>query len=73
MTNPNTLTNKQRQAEHIEEGYEERGVPEDEAERRAWATVNAIHHGGEKPGGGGYGKPVNKEPARKAAAKRGRR
>jgi len=23
------------QAEHIEEGYEERGVPKDEAERRA--------------------------------------
>ena len=43
-------TNKQdRKAEHIEEGYEKRGVPEDEAERRAWATVNAMHHGGEKP------------------------
>ncbi|HEX8844729.1 MAG TPA: hypothetical protein VF791_08810 [Pyrinomonadaceae bacterium] len=59
-------TEKQkRQAEHIEEGYEERGVPEEEAERRAWATVNAMHHGGEKPGGGGYGKPVNKAPAKK--------
>ena len=35
-------TDKQkRQAEHIEEGYEARGVPEKEAERRAWATVNA--------------------------------
>lgn len=35
-------TDKQkRQAEHIEEGYERRGVPEREAERRAWATVNA--------------------------------
>ena len=34
-------TDKQkRQAEHIEEGYESRGVPEGEAERRAWATVN---------------------------------
>ena len=34
-------TDKQkRKAEHIEEGYEKRGVPEDEAERRAWATVN---------------------------------
>ena len=28
---------EKRQAEHIEEGYEERGVPEREAERRAWA------------------------------------
>ena len=36
-------TDKQkRQAEHIEEGYEERGVPDEEAERRAWATVNAM-------------------------------
>ena len=35
-----TYTDKQkRQAEHIEEGYEKRGVPEDEAARRAWATV----------------------------------
>ena len=31
---------QQRQAEHIEEGYEHRGVSEHEAERRAWATVN---------------------------------
>ena len=53
-------TDKQkRKAEHIEEGYEKRGVSEEEAERRAWATVNATHHGGEKPGGGGYGKPEN--------------
>ena len=47
-----TYTDKQqRQAEHIEEGYERRGTPRDEAERRAWATVNKIHGGGEKPGG----------------------
>ena len=39
---------QKRQAEHIEEGYEERGVPEPEAERRAWATVNKIHGGGKK-------------------------
>jgi hypothetical protein len=51
-------TDKQkRQAEHIEEGYEERGLSKDEAERRAWATVNKVHGGGEKPGGSGYGKP----------------
>jgi hypothetical protein len=65
-------TDKQkRKAEHIEDGYKERGVPEDEAERRAWATVNAMHHGGEKRGGGGYGKAVNKEPARKGGRKGG--
>jgi hypothetical protein len=55
---------EKRQAEHIEEGYEKRGTPKDEAERRAWATVNAVHGGGEKPGGGGYGKPENHEPMR---------
>jgi hypothetical protein len=63
-------TNKEkRQAEHIEEGYEKRGVPEEEAERRAWATVNKVHGGGEKPGGGGYGKPENHEPMRKGGRK----
>jgi plasmid stabilization system protein ParE len=46
-------TDKQkRQAEHIEEGYEHRGVPEGEAERRAWATVNKETGGGKKSGGG---------------------
>lgn len=46
-------TGKQkRQAEHIEEGYEKRGVSGKEAERRAWATVNKIHGGGEKGGSG---------------------
>ena len=47
-------TDKQkRQAEHIEEGYLERGLSEEEAERRAWATVNKVHGGGEKRGGSG--------------------
>jgi hypothetical protein len=54
-------TNRQkRQAEHIEEGYKRRGLPTDEAERRAWATVNKIDRGGEKPGGGGYGLSKNR-------------
>ena len=67
-------TDKQkRQAGHIEEGYEERGVPENEAERRAWATVNKVHGGGEKPGGGGYGKAENREPMRKGGRKGGAR
>jgi plasmid stabilization system protein ParE len=64
-------TDKQkRKAEHIEEGYEERGLPEDEAERRAWATVNAMDHGGKKSGSG-RGKSVNKAPARKGGRKGG--
>jgi plasmid stabilization system protein ParE len=46
-------TDKQkRQAEHIEEGYEKRGVPESEAASRAWATVNKESGGGNKSGSG---------------------
>jgi len=60
---------QKRQAEHIEEGYEERGVPEDEAERRAWATVNKMTGGGQK--GSGQGKALNKEPARKGGRRGG--
>lgn len=46
-------TDKQkRKAEHIEEGYEKRGVPHDEAESRAWATVNKQDGGGKKGGSG---------------------
>jgi plasmid stabilization system protein ParE len=60
-----SYTEKQRrQAEHIEEGYEKRGVNDKEAERRAWATVNAMTGGG-KASGSGRGKSVNKGPARK--------
>jgi len=45
-------TNKQkRQAEHIEKSYEEKGLSDKEAERRAWATVNKETGGGEKEGG----------------------
>ncbi len=58
-------TDKQkRQAEHIEEGYEERGVSEEEAERRAWATVNKSSGGGKKSGSG-RGKTTNKAPFKK--------
>jgi plasmid stabilization system protein ParE len=46
-------TDKQkRKAEHIEEGYEKQGVSEDEAERRAWATVNKQDGGGKQSGSG---------------------
>jgi plasmid stabilization system protein ParE len=63
---------QERQAEHIEEGYEKRGVPEKEAKRRAWATVNKASGGGKKSGSG-RGKAENKAPyasARKAARTR---
>jgi hypothetical protein len=59
-------TGKQkRQAEHIEEGYEKRGIKGGEAERRAWATVNKMTGGGKKAGGSGRGKKSNKAPAHK--------
>jgi plasmid stabilization system protein ParE len=46
-------TDKQkRQAEHIEKGYEKRGVSSDEAEERAWRTVNKQSGGGKKSGSG---------------------
>jgi plasmid stabilization system protein ParE len=46
-------TDKQkRKAEHIAESYEDRGVPADEAESRAWATVNKESGGGNKSGSG---------------------
>ncbi|MFT8897193.1 MAG: plasmid stabilization protein [Acetobacter sp.] len=58
-------TDKQkRQAEHIEEGYEKRGVSKDEAEHRAWATVNKETGGGKKSGSG-RGHAVTHEPSRK--------
>lgn len=54
---------QKRKAEHIEEGYQERGVSQDEAERRAWATVNKSDRGGRKPGGSGRGRKRNPEPS----------
>lgn len=61
-------TDKQkRKAEHIEESYEERGVAPEEAERRAWATVNKESGGGNKSGSG------RGEPDTNVAAKRGGR
>lgn len=62
---------QERKADHIAEGYEERGVSEEEAERRAWATVNKMHGGGERPGRGGYGRPVNTESAERSGRKGG--
>jgi plasmid stabilization system protein ParE len=46
-------TDKQeRKADHIAKSYEDRGVPEQEAERRAWATVNKDDRGGKRSGSG---------------------
>ena len=58
-------TDKQkRKAEHIEESYEERGVPHEEAQARAWATVNKDSGGGNKSGSG-RGKPDTNASARR--------
>lgn len=44
-------TDKQkRQAKHIEQSYENHGVREKEAKKRAWATVNKLSRGGKKGG-----------------------
>ena len=65
-------TDKQkRQAEHIEESYEERGVSEKEAEQRAWSTVNAMSGGGKKSGSGRAKRGTKKAspgPAKKTAS-----
>lgn len=59
-----SYTSKQkRQAEHIEEGYEDRGLGKKEAQRRAWATVNKETGGGKKSGSG-VGHKVSHESSR---------
>jgi hypothetical protein len=62
---------QKRQARHIEEGYERRGVPRNEAERRAWATENAMSGGGRKSGSG-KGRKTNLKPAKKGGKAGGR-
>ncbi len=48
-----SYTDKQkRQAEHIEDGYEKKGLSTKTAEARAWATVNKLTGGGKKSGSG---------------------
>jgi hypothetical protein len=67
-----SYTNKQkRKAQHIEEGYMERGVSRDEAERRAWATVNKETGGGNKSGSG-RGVPDTKVSSRRGGRIGGR-
>ncbi len=62
-------TDKQkRKAEHIEEGYENRGVSKKEAEARAWATVNKESGGGKKSGSG-RGKQENRSASKKGGKK----
>lgn len=67
---------QKRKAKHIEDSYQNKGMSKDEAEARAWATVNKQSGGGEKAGGSGRRKPASakaedrKESARRAAVSR---
>ncbi len=55
-----SYTDKQkRKAEHIEKGYERKGVSKKTAEKRAWATVN-------KQDGGAKKKSSRKSSAKKS-------
>ena len=66
-----TYTAKQkRQAGHIEEGYEKRGVSETEAARRAWATVNEQTGGGKTSGKSVAAKNAATPRKRKASPKK---
>lgn len=66
-------TDKQkRKAEHIEEGYEKRGVSTKEAEARSWATVNKESGGGKKSGSG-RGKKENHSASKKGGKKGGKK
>lgn len=67
-------TDKQkRKATHIEESYEDRGLSRDEAERRAWATVNKQDGGGRKTGSARKGTSGRKKSAaRKTGSSRKR-
>ena len=67
-----SYTDKQkRQAEHIEESYEDRGTPKKEAEGRAWATVNKETGGGKKSGSG-RGKTMDTSASEKGGRKGGK-
>jgi len=59
---------QKRQAEHIEEGYEDRGVSAKEAKSRAWATGNKESGGGEKSGSG-RGKAQRDSSSRKGESR----
>ncbi len=61
---------QRRQAEHIEERFESKGMGSREAAGRAWKIVNKITGGG-KRGGSGEGKPINKEPMEKGGQRGG--
>ena len=60
---------RKRKAEHIEQSYEDKGVPADEAEARAWATVNKQDGGGKQSGSGRGQAPARTAAQRSDSAK----
>jgi len=64
-------TDKQkRKAEHIAEGYEDRGAPAKEAKSRGWAPGNQEPGGGNKSGSG-RGQPDTNVSSKKGGEKGG--
>lgn len=63
---------QERKADHIADGYKDKGVSAKEAESRAWATVNKDDGGGKKPGGSGRGKDTGHPAARTGGEKGGK-
>lgn len=64
---------QKRKAAHIEDSYEHKGLSKEEAEARAWATVNKQSGGGEKAGGSGQRKSPVKKPRTAMSRPSGRR
>jgi len=60
---------QKRKAEHIEEGYERRGISKKTAQKRAWATVNK-QEGGAAKKRSGRKKTATKKSGRKTARKK---
>ena len=63
---------QKRKAQHIEEGYEKRGLSTREAEHRAWATVNKQDGGGKRSGSAARKGQSARTGGRKSTASRGR-
>ena len=61
---------QKRKAAHIEDSYEHKGLSKEEAEARAWATVNKQSGGGEKAGSGRRKAPAKKAEDRHESSKR---
>lgn len=64
---------QKRQAAHIEESYENHGMPRRMAAVRAWQTVNKQSGGGEKTGAGCQVPESAKKMARKESGQRAAR